>query len=646
MSDRSIYGSMLQDFNVDRIRRMNAERDAALSALRTRADAENYCLSVRSRIASAFRLPERSGLPPVRNVGTVDLGDVRVEKIIYESRPQFPVTALLYLPRRIPAPAPAVLFLCGHSQEGKLCDVYMRCCLTLAELGYVVLAVDPAGQGERYQFVDVPNAAFVAGFCTREHLMVGKQLQLCGEFFGTWRAHDALCGLDYLLSRPEVDSSRVGVTGNSGGGTMTTFVQALDPRFTMAAPSCYVTSWKRNVENELAADAEQIPPGVVAAGCEMGDFILAHAPRPILLLGQKQDFFDPRGLEETFAQCRRVYALLGAEENLRCFIGPDPHGYTEPNRRSMYAFFGEICSMPNAEREAELPADVTALQCAPQGQVARMPEYKSIHALANEELDRLVAARRPLAGEELRRLVAEKLHLQSTIPVPYCRKLRVSPMDGNNPAMAVFSRFALESEPGILTIVKIWDREYHFHFPESGAITLYVPHQDSATELLPTPPDGTVAGVDVRGLGESLPQTCDREEPSFFVPYGREYHYDSMSQLFGTSLLAERVRDLLSAVAYAKSQGIGEIRLAGRGIGAVIATLAALLSDDVRSLKLFDAPESWAAMVRDRVTLWPQSVMPEGILKDADLPEIWEALRQRMPVEIAGFADGYLKVRF
>ena len=469
---------------------------------------------------------------------------------------------------------------------------------------------------------------------------MGKQLHLCGEFFGAWRAHDALCGLDYLLSRPEVDNSRIGVTGNSGGGTMTTFVQALDNRFTMAAPSCYVTSWKRNIENELGADVEQIPPGIAAAGCEMGDFILAQAPRPILLLGQKQDFFDPRGLEETFDQCRRVYALLGAEENLRCFIGPDTHGYTYPNRRSMYDFFGEFSRMPATASEPPECVAASELLCTPEGQTARMPEFRTVHDLTVAMATELAAARPKLNGAELRRLIAEKLGLQSSIPEPYCRKLRCSPREVNTPAMAFFSRFALETEPGILTILKVWDRRMHFHFPETGGMTLYVPHLDSASELENTIPDGTVVGVDVRGMGESLPLTCDRDEANVFMPYGREYHYDSLSLLFGTSLLSERVRDLMCAIVFVKAQGVADIRLVGRGMGAVIAALAALFVDEVKGVKLLDAPESWTAMVNDRVTLWPQSAMPRGILQYADLPDIYAALRERMPLEIVNFSDG------
>ncbi|MBR2344590.1 MAG: acetylxylan esterase [Lentisphaeria bacterium] len=645
MSDRFIYSSMLQEYNVGRIRQLNLERDTRISRLATKADAENYCMEVRSKISSCFQLPERIGVPEVRITGKFDFPESRVEKIIYESRPGFPVTALLFLPKVLREAAPAVLFLCGHSQLGKNEPAYQMCCRTLAKSGFVVLCVDPAGQGERYQFTGNINAVDVAGVCTREHNMLGKQMSLCGDFFGTWRAHDALCGLDYLLSRPEVDISRVGVTGNSGGGTMTTFVQALEPRFTMAAPSCYVTSWKRNIENELPADVEQLPPGIWESGCEMGDFVLAYAPRPLILMGQKKDFFDPRGLQETYEQCRRVYALLGAEDNLRCFIGPDPHGYTLANRKSMYSFFGEIADMPIAECEAEnivLPPD--ALNCTPSGQVSFMPEYKGVHDFITEKVDALAVSRKKLDFAELRRTVAVHLGINSNVPVPYSRFLRPACNNAGTVREQIMVRIGLETEPGILTILKVPVQQDAYFFPETEKMTLYVPHQDSAEELQNILWDDTIiAGVDVRGIGETMPLTCDRYENDFFAHYGREYHYNGCSLMLGSSLLAERIRDLLGAVAFVKSKGVRDIRLAGRGIGAVIAVLTALISDDISSCELFAAPESWSSMAKSRITLWPQSVMPKGILKITDLNEIYDILSGKMPFEIHSYMDNYLK---
>lgn len=123
-------------------------------------------------------------------------------------------------------------------------------------------------------------------------------LGLFGDNFAFWRVWDAMRGLDYLLSRPEADSSRVGVTGNSGGGTLSTYLWALDDRLTMAAPGCYITSFHRNFDNELPVDAEQAVPGIAAAGIEMADFLIARRRRPAWSSGRGNDFFDPRGTKE------------------------------------------------------------------------------------------------------------------------------------------------------------------------------------------------------------------------------------------------------------------------------------------------------------------------------------------------------------
>jgi hypothetical protein len=174
-------------------------------------------------------------------------------------------------------------------------------------------------------------------------------------------------------------------------------------------------------------------------------------------------------------------------------------------------------------------------------------------------------------------------------------------------------------------------------------MTLYVPHLNSAVELAECQLDGEVAGVDVRGLGESMPLTCDRKEAYFFVPYGRDYHYNSCAVMAGSSLLAERVTDLLGAVAYVRSQGVKTVKLAARGQGSVAALLAALIADGIDSLTLYDTLESFSSMAEARLTMWPQSMMPMGILKITDLPDIRRAVAEKMPLKVVNFMDNYLR---
>ena len=188
-------------------------------------------------------------------------------------------------------------------------------------MGYVVLIFDPIGQGERLQYGHVEKD-HRPGVGVGEHLLAGNQQFLVGEFFGSWRAWDGIRALDYLLTRPEVDPKHVGITGNSGGGTMTTWLCGVEPRWTMAAPGCFVTTFRRNLENELPADTEQCPPRALALGLDHADFLAAMAPKPVIILAKEKDYFDVRGAEEAYARLKQLYGLLGAEENISLHIGP------------------------------------------------------------------------------------------------------------------------------------------------------------------------------------------------------------------------------------------------------------------------------------------------------------------------------------
>ena len=636
-NQRSILGNYLQESTILQIRELNIERDARIDALKTKADAEAYVKSVREKIAKSFPMPADRSVPKAEITGTIEFDDFKIEKVIYLSRENFPVSANLFLPKTS-GKHPGVIFLCGHSANGKASEAYRSGAANLAAKGYAVLLIDPISQGERWQFVGVPNASRIHGLCTREHNMLGKQLRLCGDFFGAWRAYDALRGLDYLLSRPEVDPSRIGITGNSGGGTMTTFTQALDERFTMAAPSCYVTSWKRNFENELPADVEQIPPGILASGCEMGDFILAYAPRPVLLLGQKNDFFDPRGLMETYNQVKKVYALLGAEENIQVFIGPTNHGYSIENREAMYGFFNQHSGTPGEAREMFDGKSIAEkdMLCTGSGQLAESrPEFSLVHDLILKKAAELKAARPKLSPAEVKALLKKLLNIPEKIDEPYVRMMRGIGIDGICDERSRFTRFVLEGDYGMLTPLKLNTGKYYFHFPELEKLTIYIPHLDGGSELvrIDRAADDIYAALDVRGLGETLSLATDQDLTmrKFTALYSQDYHYDSVALMFGTSTVALRVLDILRAVEFVKARGVKRIELAGCGQGALPAVFAALISDDVAAVKVSDALESYQSVVDKRISDWPQSCMIPGILQYMDLPDIYEAVAAFKP---------------
>ncbi len=622
-----VFGTAVQNDYLALVRRMVAARRGRLEALRTREDAERYIQQVRTAISRLFPLPLEKTPLNACETGRIDLGNIVLHKVIYHSRPGYPVTAHLYLPKTAKK-VPAVLFLCGHSANGKAAELYQICARGLALKGYAVLSVDPVGQGERLQFGDV--SGFQGGSC-EEHNILGRQLLLVGENMSAWRAWDAIRGLDYLLSRPEVDGTRIGMTGTSGGGTMTTFVNALEDRVTMAAPSCYITTWLHNLENELPTDLEQMPPGALAAGLDMGDFLIARAPRPLAILGQDNDFFDPRGMIETYEEVRRVYRLLGAEPAVRLVIGTGDHGYSHSNRETMYGFFNEMAnhSAPSVEPENIGVSPEPEIWCAPGGQVRNLPDNCYARDFIAAKAERLIAARKKHSPQELTVIMRRLLQLDDPF-IPHYRVLRIRRDDSG-----IYSRFGLETgeEGRLMCVLKLKSpRQDFYHLPKSGKIILYIPHLDAQEELdhMEFAGDAVVYGLDVRGVGECTPTGCDQPpERDFFHEYQFDYHYASWGLLCGKPYLGGKVKDILCAVKLLAQDGAA-IALQARGQGAVPALIAALLSDQITSLHLMDAPDSWAAMACRPLPGAPLSVMIPQVLAETDLPELREALSEKL----------------
>lgn len=620
----SNFGGVVQEYYVDRFHRNREERAGRLRGVTEPGQARAYIEDARARVRKSFGLPEHSGEPEAQITGRLRGKGFTVDKLLYESRPGYLVSANYYLPEKAAGKLPAVLFVCGHSGIGKAGDTYQMAAQALALCGFAVLVPDPVGQGERLQYRNVPGAEALCLNCTHEHNMYGKQLLLTGEFFGTWRVFDAVRGLDWLLARPEVDTTRVGVTGNSGGGTLTTYVNALDDRITMAAPCCYITRWWRHVENELPVDAEQTPPGLAAAGGEMADMLFAAAPRPLLICGQRNDFFDPRGTLECYDELRRVYRILGRENEVECFIGPVGHGLSPHLRERMIDFFCRHAGQEVKDISAVSPFPEKELWCTPTGNVCDLPENRRIQSFIRGRAAELIRARKSLPAPELASRLRSCLKIDE-VAMPAYRVLR------SRPAVEKmrFSRFLLETEPGMRVTLSYVDRAEWFHLPEreTGVIPLYLPHQSSFDELASCDEPGFA--LDYRGVGESMPDGCDQGRHDFFGPYQFDYHFASLGLLLDEPYLGGRVRDIMAACLLLNPEGEGRIALTARGVGVVPGVIAALLSDRVAELRLLDPPESLAEVIEAESTLFPQSNMFPGMLAVTDLPDLFRALREK-----------------
>ncbi len=625
---RNGYGHMVLDDIVGRLREMRQDRQQRLARILTRKQAQAYQQRVRRAIRQACG-PTPAKTPLNAQVtGTIERRHYRVEKVLYESRPGCLVSAHLYVPKGLQDKAPAVLATCGHSDIGKLEPLYQGFCQRLVRAGFVVLIIDPFNQGERDQYHHLQDRSAVAN-CCHAHNMMGKQLELVGDWFGMWRAWDGIRGLDYLLSRPEVDLTRVGLTGNSGGGTVTTWLWAMEPRFTMAAPSCFVTTFLANLENEIPADTEQYPPGVLGAGLEMADFIIAGGPKPVMLLGQRYCFFDRRGLREAYDEVRHVYdALRAPAEHTDLFLGPNPHGFSVHNQQAMVQFFAAQAGTPVTTLRRTDVLDSNSGNVTPQGNTVAAgatPIYTLIGQRANE----LRETRKSLTKTRLVAAIGVALHLPQRPGISHYRVLR-----GSSIASQPVARYAIETERGIRAILhKPMAQRAHIHTLDvEPRLSLFLPHVAADLALEQGEPASLVRRkdplylLDPRGLGESRPD----ETGDFFHPYGMDYMFHGHELLFGGSYLGQRVHDVLCTIDLLLAEGAKKIDLHGRGQGTLLAAFAALLHDGVTSVTLQNAPLSYHAMTQSPLVAWPVAGFPRGVLSHFDLPDIYKALGRRL----------------
>lgn len=625
------FPRMMQDYMVRRVREVEQDGEARRALLRTKVDAETYVRDVRRRIQDAFGpWPERTPLN-ARVTGVLERETYHIEKVIFESRPGFPVTANLYVPQGRSGPMPAVVGTCGHSDNGKAGATYQSFAQGLARQGYVVLLFDPLGQGERVQYL-TPDFKPRGHVGVTEHNVAGNQQLLVGESLPAWFAWDGIRALDYLLTRPEVDPRHLGVTGNSGGGTQTAWLCGVEPRFTMAAPSCFVITFRRNLENENPADSEQCPARVLALGLDHADFIAALAPKPVILMGQEKDFFDVRGLEEAFGRLQNLYRLLGAEQNIKLFVGPDYHGYSQANREAMYGWFNHVTGRAEQGAESTLTMETDeALRCTAGGQVGEMPA-RTVFSFTSERSAALRASRPLLAGTALVVALQDALKLPPREKIADYRILR--PSTGRRYPKAHATSYAIETEPGVFALVCQLSDQPNYSRPPRGRkrALLYVSHRSADDELrreawladlIRTEPEAGIFACDVRGIGESQPNTTGQD---VLAPYGQDYMYAVHSLMLDSPYAGQRTHDVLRVIDWLKASGHDEVHLVAKGWGTIPATFAAVLADGVKQVTLMQALTSYRVIAENETYVCPLSAMVPGGLKTFDLPECYAAL--------------------
>src|SRR5439155_6022703 len=281
-----------------------------------------------------------------------------------------------------------------------------------ARNGMVALAYDPIGQGERLQYYDADRKASFIGNPTGEHGEANIGPMLIGDTIARYMVNDAMSGVDYLVARKDVDSTRIGAFGCSGGGTMTAYFAALDDRVKVAATACYITSFEELLASPQGAqDAEQSIPHFIEEGLDFADWVEAFAPKPYAIVSTRDDMFPFEGARQTHDEAMRIYGLYRAEENLQWITGPGGHGNLGPISPAILAFFNKFLKRSNDPPQFT-PMRLTRaadLQVTPTGQVSTSLGTETIFSINRKRAEPLLAQPAVLTGKTGLQRLQERL---------------------------------------------------------------------------------------------------------------------------------------------------------------------------------------------------------------------------------------------
>jgi len=699
------YADDLPQYLTRLVAEARAERLKILAGIATRDQALERQKYIRAKLWELLggRLEERDfaavrfetvsfspGLKP-RIVGSIEREGYRIDRLIYESRPGLYVTANLYVPAGR-GPFPAVLSPLGHSANGKAYALYQTLFHSLARKGYVVLAYDPFGQGERIEYPGPEPGTSRLGGATREHSYAGRRLLLLGVNFALYRAWDGIRGIDYLLTRDDVDPKRIGCGGQSGGGTLTMFLVALDERIQAAVVS------EGNTENMAqeyfeppgpVADAEQNIVPSLPAGLDRFDLLHAFAPKSLLIcIGNKDagTTYSPEHVRDGlagFEELRATWRLFGAEERLKLVETPMRHGYNYEHRRASYAWYnrwlgrsGQATPGGVAPNDSEPPVRVepdNKLWCTDTGFVVTSLKGETSFTLTRKLAQKIIHTEPP-AVEDIWRvlgLAGDDTPADPRNRAGIDRAASVSERSSNLASQTPQLKWPGAPPMELLSVTEKYDhvieevdlvseREIHVpawvvHPPDPKS----EPPQRPAVLWLadagkdPAVAEGGIAAefsrasfvfcaAEVRGRGQCTPRPPSRG-PRYYG--GRDedgYVWDTL--VLGRPMLGGYVRDAFLTLHYLRARpdvDAARVWVIGQGSMGVVALFALALYTGVRGGIVQSALTDYRSVVENDHYTAPFRMFLPSVLKHFDLPELAKLIAPRPllllnPVDQAG----------
>jgi cephalosporin-C deacetylase-like acetyl esterase len=602
----------------------DARRNALQQALQSREAMVAYREQCRTRYKKLLgELPGKSNLN-AKVIGVIKQKGYHVERIIYESIPGHHVTSNLYIPEG-KGPFPSVLLFCGHEQESKATESYQKTAILFARHGFVVLVIDPISQGERHQLTD-KDAKPVTRGGTTEHTLVNAAANLVGSGAVAYELWDNVRGLDYLVTRPEVDKDRIGCLGNSGGGTQTTYYIAFDDRIKVAAPCSFIARRERNLELMGASDGCQHIPYEGSEQLEISDFLIAFAPKPLLILAGRYDFVDYTGTAEVYHELRQVYSVLNEPDKVSLFTADDGHGISKAKREAAVRWFRKwLYAKDEPVTEGPFPIlSQKELNCTVSTQVNG--DFKN----EINDIERASTVARTLQQKRSDQPLPEKVKVALRITpteTPIAIEERGNVQRNGYTLYKTIVRREGEVPLPVLTV-----------YPEGGVReTILWLHEQGKQKIADSAAlikeylarSYAVVMADLRGLGE-MKDPASFNDPKYF---NQEYRNAMIALHVGKSLVSQRTTDVITLTDYIYQHerlSKSNIHLVANGIAALSALHAAVLDKRINKLTVSQLLPSFTAIYADPTRLnWYSSVIP-NVLTYYDIPDLVMYLKDRV----------------
>ena len=626
--DSARLSTMVLDDAVARVVRADLSADASWADAKTPSELAALRARLRAAMVGAVGgFPDRTPLN-AKTLAVRQRDGYRVENVLFESRPLHYVTANLYVPDG-KGPFPGVVVTCGHWPQAKNADPVQRACVLLAKGGFATFVFDPIDQGERAQR-EGAGCGVVRG-----HTAAGLRAHLLGWSTAQFRLWDGVRALDYLETRPEVDAKRVGVTGMSGGGTMSAYLNAMDTRYSAAAPMGYITTMRVLTCTLGPQDAEQVIFGQLAFGLNHLSLLLMNGASAVCPGFSRGDAFSYVGSADTLAKARRIRRAEEVPERIDVLECHGPHDWYESEKQGLVLWMrrhlvGDSTAWP-PDRAALARADIgfsyAAVDSGPLGSsdglvlggkgTLSLPGSRSVYDLMDEELALLEKARPALTPEAVRRVAGiapfadctampcgEKVRQAGSLEI---RSLLLLTRDGLQLPLVVF-------RPGTAT----------------GAPVLVVSdrmRRDLAPRVRDLLSSGRpVAVVELRAYGES----ADYARPSmYWADQGKEREVAALLAWLGENLVSRRTEDILATAGYLKGVFGAPLDLVAEGSAAIPAAHARYLSSGtVASLETVRAPAGWTEQVRNHDLELNNADLVYGALRAYDWKDLLEKDRR------------------